>query len=250
MEIKKIQPKKNIQKHKNTKSFDANAFLQGFLEFSDKINDDYLCAICCNLLYKPTNLSCNHKFCFPCLEKWYNREKETFKCPICQRVYTLSTKFSINKVLETNIMSNYGKEYKLLSEFKKWEFETRKFNEIKCFYGNSFTNELNKRKWSFFFRLKEGLTNNYIEKIVLKINSNSEGIGGINAEMTKYPFNYNHWIINGQNRFALIIYVHWKKNLNELPTKLNYDVVLREEGRILSFLFQQKISKATDKRKK
>ena len=137
MKVKKIEPKKLIKK---PKPFDPKSFLKDFMAFSEKINDDFVCAICYNLLYKPTILPCNHRFCVSCLEKWYNREKEGFQCPLCQRGYPLSTKFALNPELERNIKEEYKQEYDLLAKYKKWEFDSREFNEIKCFYGNSFVN--------------------------------------------------------------------------------------------------------------
>ena len=252
MEAKKITLKKPVYKPNILKKYDPRAFLKDFINFSARISDDFMCAICYNLLYEPTNLACNHKFCFPCLEKWYNRESSHLQCPICQRIYPITTKFSINKDLEKDIIKQYEKEYKLLSAFKKWEFDNRAFNEIKFFYGNSYAEEEGKRKWTFFFRLKEGQTNNFIDKIVLKINSNSQGNGGQNVELTKYPFLYNHLIVGGQSIFSLLVFIHWKKSLNVAagPTKLNYEVVLTQEGKMLSYLFKQKVWKVGEKRKK
>ena len=243
MERKKIPPKAPMAKLKRQVVFDPKSFLKNFLEFSEKINDDYLCAICYNLLYQPTTLPCNHKFCYPCLERWFNHEQSSFSCPMCQRSYPLTTDFHVNKEMEERLSQQYEKEYKLLTQFKKWEHENRKFNEIKCFYGNSYSEDQTKRKWSFFFRLKQGLINNYIDKINIKINANSQGLGGQNVDLTKYPFIYTYNINNGQSVFSLLVHVHWKKNFNVNPTRINYDVVLNPEGRLLSYLFKEKLEK-------
>lgn len=241
MQGKKLEPKKLIKK---PKPFDPKLFLRDFMAFSDKINDDFVCAICYNLLYKPTILPCNHRFCVSCLEKWSNREKEGFQCPLCQREYPLSTKISLNTDLERNIKEEYKQEYDLLAKYKKWEFDSREFNEIKCFYGNSFANTAEKRVWTFFFRFKEGVKNDFIDKIVVKINANSLGMGGQTVELTKYPFVYRY-TVNNQNQsvFSLLIYVHWKKRLNLAVTRLSYDVVMSPEGKTLSYLFKEHIKK-------
>jgi len=165
-------------------------------------------------------------------------------------VWKDGTNFTINKELEQIVSQHYEKEYKLLSQYKKWEYDNRKFNEIKCFYGNNYSEEQGKRKWTFFFRLKQGLTNNFIDKISLKINSNSQGIGVQNVEITKYPFLYHHNIIHGQTVFSLIVCVHWKKSLSTDPTRINYDVVLIPEGKLLSYLFKHNLGKKGDRRKR
>lgn len=246
MEKKKLPQRKIIIK---PKSFDPKAFLKDFVDFSEKINDDLLCAICYNLLYKPTILTCKHRFCLPCMERWYNKETEDLQCPLCQRAYPLTTKFSVDINLEKEIKQEYDKEYKLLSEYKKWEFDTRSFNEIKWFYGNTFALEGGKRKWTFFFKLKEGMKNDYIDKIVLKINANSEGVGGQTAEITKYPFRYSYIVNNSfTGGFYLMIYIHWKKEMGTPVTRINYEIVLAEEGKMLSYLFKQELKKKGKKR--
>lgn len=251
LEIKKPLPLSK-QKPKPPKVFDPEAFLHDFIAFSEHINEDFLCCICYNLLYKPTILVCNHKFCFTCIEKWSNRESESLQCPMCQRLYPLTTTFTLNNDLEKIIIGNYEKEYKLLSEYKKWEYNNRKFNEIKCYYGNTYVDVEGTRRWTFYFRLKQGVVNNYIEKINIKINANSQGIGGQNAEMSKYPFiyNYNLGPSQTQTMFSLLIFVHWKNNMNMEPTRLNYDIVLRPEGRMLSYLLLEKNIKNSKIKKK
>lgn len=238
---KKPPLQKGSARPKKMPAFDPKSFLRNFIEFSEKINEELLCAICCNLLYQPTYLPCNHKFCFPCVERWYNHENIAFQCPMCQTTYPWTINLEIDKNQEQRILQQYEKEYKLLSQYKNWEYNNRPFNEVKCFYGNTYSENGGTRKWGFFFRLKQGVSNNYVEKITLKINANSQGQGGQNAELTKYPFIYNHTINGVQTIFSLIVFIHWKKNLGESPTKINYEVLLAPEGKLLSYLFKQKL---------
>jgi hypothetical protein len=89
----------------------------------DKVNDDeviedsneevidsrseensYHCSICHNVMYRPVTLICQHSYCYPCLETYYNGDKiipdyhfnlafytakKQDKCPLCNIPYTL-----------------------------------------------------------------------------------------------------------------------------------------------------------------
>ena len=57
-------------------------------EISDKLSplvpnqDDYSCAICTSIAFKPIRLSCSHVFCVRCLVKMQKRREDN--CPMCR----------------------------------------------------------------------------------------------------------------------------------------------------------------------
>lgn len=112
------------------------------LEHNDHNTSDddsmYKCGICQDLLYRPVTLTCQHNYCYGCIEKYYNgrsvaqnqneyivRTKQD-KCPLCNIPYTLAP--IENTLMTSLLMERYPAEY----EAKAKHFETvHKLAELK-----------------------------------------------------------------------------------------------------------------------
>lgn len=76
-----------------------------------KLVDIDLCAICQNVLYKPTVLLCQHTFCFNCISTYCKKNKWDKKiCPLCRFPFVPPTTF--HKGYANVLREQFPKEYK------------------------------------------------------------------------------------------------------------------------------------------
>lgn len=79
----------------------------------DDLKDDFMCAICNDLIVVPVSLSCGHNFCQSCISKWLDTNP---KCPMCRTVMTeeavmsLAVNIPMQKII-SQIM-RHSKSYK------------------------------------------------------------------------------------------------------------------------------------------
>ena len=86
----------------------------------DDHNDHDICPICLDRLKTCITLSCEHKFHYVCIHRWYNGTLENNKnCPICR--YPIKV-FSKHQNISNTITKKYNIFYRL--------FGNRVFNEI------------------------------------------------------------------------------------------------------------------------
>ena len=65
--------------------------------------DDYSCAICMNIAFKPIRLSCTHVFCVRCLVKMQKRGEG--KCPMCRAPSVLDANSSERFSFQSELFS-------------------------------------------------------------------------------------------------------------------------------------------------
>lgn len=63
---------------------------------SDRIDEDLVCTVCHELMFKPVSISCGHSFCKACVSRWF-RVKRT--CPHCRTEHDKFVSDGINTVL-------------------------------------------------------------------------------------------------------------------------------------------------------
>jgi hypothetical protein len=145
---------------------------------NEEIEEDDMCAICHQLLYKPVTTRCHHTLCESCMAHWADvsvtmqmttvglddepmvllpNDIET-RCPMCRT----STTASLNELRELDLQARYPETYKVR------EVEVREENEdetgasietLTVYIGNTHREARvedpeshNKHEWKFFVR--------------------------------------------------------------------------------------------------
>jgi len=127
---------------------DTNADTNTDDSFDDCV---YKCGICHDLLYRPVTLTCQHNYCYKCIEKYYNgsnvvqnqneyyiRTKQN-KCPLCNIPYTLAP--IENTLMTSLLLERFPNEYKAKAE----HYETV---EKMANFKNDFESNLRKEIWN------------------------------------------------------------------------------------------------------
>ena len=87
------------------------------------------CSICCDILYKPVALVCNHKFCRQCWYEWAIqslKKEDVILCPECRE-----TQKDANPPLDSGICSLLEILFKKNCEERKAEEDPKKMEEMK-----------------------------------------------------------------------------------------------------------------------
>lgn len=66
--------------------------------------EDLVCPICKEVLEQPLQSSCQHLFCFKCVDAWVTHAGNSVKCPTCQEPWSSATFCKVPRVI-LNILS-------------------------------------------------------------------------------------------------------------------------------------------------
>ena len=72
-------------------------------ELTDYVEEQFLCMICQDLVFKPVTTPCQHNVCLSCIERSF-KAKET-KCPSCRNDLGKDYEKEINKELRTALQA-------------------------------------------------------------------------------------------------------------------------------------------------
>ncbi|KAM9852502.1 E3 ubiquitin-protein ligase TRIM21-like [Aulostomus maculatus] len=82
--------------------------------------DNFLCAICLDLMSEPVSLPCGHNFCKACINQHW-KDKDLCQCPLCNEKFTRGLKLHVNTAYR-DIVENFKKnQVKNLSPVKEGE---------------------------------------------------------------------------------------------------------------------------------
>lgn len=78
-------------------------------EQETEIDEEFMCAICWQLMYQPVTTQCGHTFCRSCLSDALKMKRE---CIICRKVVTQSAHsvFPVNIMVQNIIEKKYPQE--------------------------------------------------------------------------------------------------------------------------------------------
>ena len=204
--------------------------------------DDFSCAICLDLIYKPILTPCNHAFCFACFTENNKLEIKITNCPLCRAEIPNNFKLAIDKEFEKKVELLFPEDFQLRkNQFDEIALLEKDFVKLKISYGNThklvennnnrnnYTNDPNltkKHEWSVFINCgKVEDDKKYIAKVEFDLKPSFDE----KAVLGKFPpFNLKK---TGWGYFNIPITVHFnKKEIDSDPIVLNHIVRFEEGG--------------------
>ncbi|XP_028647515.2 E3 ubiquitin/ISG15 ligase TRIM25-like [Erpetoichthys calabaricus] len=100
--------------------------------------DEFICAVCREILSDPVSIPCGHNFCIKCINIYWDKNKE-YRCPQCRRRFTPRPELHINAVLNevtkkiknTGLSSPPSKNYAGSGDVKCDACTGKKFRAVK-----------------------------------------------------------------------------------------------------------------------
>jgi len=72
-------------------------------ELTDKIEEDFCCMVCMDLVFKPVTTPCGHNICQSCLSRSFKAKE--FRCPSCRADLPEDYEKPVNEDLRKALMS-------------------------------------------------------------------------------------------------------------------------------------------------
>jgi alanine dehydrogenase len=204
------------------------------------------CPLCYDFLFEPANLSCDHIFCFLCLEKALIYDS---RCPYCRNIISPEEKKLVldkktldqdlaNKIKEIVSEDDYIKRVK-----EAQTEEQKKIKTIRIEYGN-YSEEMKtkpvliktikvsqKYKWKLFVRVVSSVIPNPIQSVEFDINV---GIKGSRPTVVTFPPYEMEKL--GTYEFPVNIKINWRAGIKAKPYSVDYTIKLVPEKSTRQFL--------------
>ena len=208
--------------------------------------NNYLCPLCLDILFKPIQLPCNHNFCFICLNDLAFYET---RCPLCRKEFSENydkSEKNINQKLLSDMIANLPQKRLLEREQKALLDQQRSLNKKTLFMGYGYEykeiptkprvgNAQTSRKFEWKVYLKQL---NYLKQRMIKFVEFDINIGVIGSKPIKVdrpPF-----VLEGKGGFSFtaLIRVTWDPNLKIKPYETFQRVDFGEGNRMKKFMIK------------
>jgi len=205
------QPEKFLEKEEEKKSE----------KIENPSENNYLCPLCLDILYKPIQLTCGHNFCLICLNDLAFYET---RCPLCRKEFPENydkTEKNMNQKLMIEMKANLPEKRLVDREQKAFQDQQKSLNKKTLFmgYGYEFkeiqikprvgnVQTARKYEWKVFVKQLNYAKQNMIKFVEFDINVGIIGSKPIKVE--KPPF-----VLEGKGgfMFTALIKVTWDSKL-------------------------------------